>query len=108
MSAKRISSQKPSLSASSAWIHDSSSMSLESLARESPVFALYAFMMESFTASSGSIALSMSFAFPIAMVDGSCRNRRAVGDICTVSPAIATTEAALAATDAILTVTFPG
>ena len=64
--------------------------------------------MLSFTLSSVSITFSISLALPMAMVEGSCSIRSAVGDICTTSPAIATTEAAEAAMDAILTVTPPG
>ena len=108
LSSKRISSAKPSSTAFFALIHVSSLMSFEILFRESPVFAAYALIMLSLISLSVAIAFSMSLAFPIAIVDGSCTNRSAVGDICTVFPAIAITLAAEAAILAILTVTLCG
>ena len=74
----------------------------------SPVFAAYALIMLSLTSFSVAMAFSMSLAFPIAIVDGSCTNRSAVGDICTVFPAIAITLAADAAMLAIFIVTLCG
>ena len=62
-------------------------------------------MIDSFTSFKVVIACSMAFAFPIAIVEGSWIMRSAVGLICTLSPAIAMTEAADAAMLAIFTVT---
>ena len=107
-SSKRITSAKPSSTAFFALIHVSSDMSLLMRFLLSPVFAAYALMMLSLTSFSVAMAFSMSLACPIAIVDGSCTNRSAVGDICTVFPAIAITLAADAAMLAIFTVTLCG
>ena len=54
------------------------------------------------------IAFSIARALPIAMVMGSWSINIATGDTRTRSPAIATTDAALAAMASIFTVTAPG
>ena len=65
-------------------------------------------MMLSLTSFSVVMAFSMSRALPIAMVEGSCTISIPVGEIWTRLPAIATTDAAEAAMDAMRTVTLPG
>ena len=64
-------------------------------------------MMLSLTSLSVAMALSMSLALPMAMVLGSWIISMATGDMRTLLPAIATTEAADAAIASILTVTAP-
>ena len=65
-------------------------------------------MMESFTASSMAMAFSMSPASPQAMVAGLWIIMVDTGDMNTLVPAIAMTEAALAAMPSIFTVTSWG
>ena len=64
-------------------------------------------MMLSLTSFKVVIAFSISAAFPMAMVIGSCTISMATGLINTLSPAMATTEAAEAAMASIFTVTLP-
>ena len=64
-------------------------------------------MMLSLTSVSTSMAFSMSLVLPIATVLGSWIISMATGLIWTVSPAIATTDAADAAIASILTVILP-
>ena len=58
-------------------------------------------MMDSFTSDRRSIAFCISSASPMAVVQGLCTIIRAVGLMRTVVPAMAITEAALAATPSI-------
>ena len=63
--------------------------------------------MLSFTSSSIAIAFCISSVSPIATVSGLCTNIKLVGAMSTSVPAMAMTDAALAAMPSILTVTLP-
>ena len=64
-------------------------------------------MMDSLTSLSISMASAISSASPMAIVTGLCIIIMDTGDIKTFVPAIAMTDAALAAMPSILTVTLP-